>query len=61
MACPRGQLATAARLNAATQRGHAMLRVIGGLVVYGFALFGLSVYLRQAHGNEADGVEREGA
>ena len=26
-----------------------MLKVIGGVVVYGFAMFGLSVYLRHAH------------
>ena len=27
-----------------------MLRVIGGIVVYGFALFGLGVYLQRLHG-----------
>lgn len=26
-----------------------MLKVIGGVVVYGFAVFGLGVYLRHAH------------
>lgn len=26
-----------------------MLKIIGGVVVYGFALLGLGVYLRQAH------------
>lgn len=26
-----------------------MLRVVGGLAVYGFALFGLSVYLQRIH------------
>lgn len=38
-----------------------MLKVVGGLVVYGFALFGLSVYLRQAHGNDVAAAQREGA
>jgi hypothetical protein len=27
-----------------------MLKVIGGLTVYGFALFGLGVYLIRSHG-----------
>lgn len=29
-----------------------MLRVVGGLVVYGFALFGLGVYLQRIHGEK---------
>jgi hypothetical protein len=27
-----------------------MLKVVGGLTVYGFALFGLGVYLFRSHG-----------
>lgn len=27
-----------------------MLKVIGGVVVYGFATFGLAVYLQRMHG-----------
>lgn len=27
-----------------------MFRVIGSVVVYGFAMFGLGMYLRRAHG-----------
>lgn len=27
-----------------------MFRVIGGVVVYGFAMFGLGVYLQRMHG-----------
>lgn len=26
-----------------------MLKIVGSVVVYGFALFGLSVYLRRVH------------
>jgi hypothetical protein len=26
-----------------------MLKIIGGIAVYGFALFGLGVYLRRVH------------
>jgi hypothetical protein len=32
-----------------------MLKVIGGLAVYGFALFGLGVYLTRAHGRGTRG------
>lgn len=28
-----------------------MLKVIGGLVVYGFAIFGLGVYVQRMHSN----------
>lgn len=31
-----------------------MLKVIGGVVVYGFAMFGLGVYLRYAHTGRTD-------
>lgn len=27
-----------------------MLKVIGGVVVYGFAMFGLGIYLQRLHG-----------
>ena len=30
-------------------RGGAMLKVIGGVIVYGFAIFGLGVYLQSMH------------
>lgn len=28
-----------------------MLKIIGGVVVYGFAMFGLGVYLQRVHAN----------
>lgn len=31
-----------------------MLKIVGGLVVYGFALFGLGVYLQRVHGGKAN-------
>lgn len=31
-----------------------MLKVIGGVVVYGFAIFGLGVYLHRAHARRTD-------
>ena len=31
-----------------------MLKVIGGVVVYGFAMFGLGVYLQRAHARRTD-------
>lgn len=31
-----------------------MLKVIGGVAVYGFAMFGLGVYLRHAHAGWTD-------
>lgn len=33
-----------------------MLKVIGCAVVYGFAIFGLGVYLQRAHARPKDGV-----
>lgn len=33
----------------ALSEGAAMLRIVGGIVVYGFAMFGLGVYLRRMH------------
>lgn len=29
-----------------------MLRVIGAIVVYGFAMFGLGIYLQRVHGKD---------
>lgn len=31
-----------------------MLKVIGGVVVYGFAMFGLGVYLQRMHARRKD-------
>lgn len=31
-----------------------MLKIIGGVVVYGFAIFGLGVYLHRAHARRKD-------
>lgn len=33
----------------ALPEGAAMLRIVGGIVVYGFAMFGLGVYLHRVH------------
>lgn len=35
-----------------------MLKVIGGVVVYGFAMFGLGVYLQRAHARRT-GIEEQ--
>lgn len=35
-----------------------MLKVIGGVVVYGFAIFGLGVYLHRAHARRT-GIEEQ--
>ena len=35
------------------QEEEAMLKVIGGVVVYGFAMFGLGVYVHRVHANRA--------
>lgn len=29
-----------------------LLKIVGGVVVYGFAMFGLGVYLTRFHGDE---------
>jgi hypothetical protein len=34
-----------------------MFKLIGGVVVYGFALFGLGIYLRKVHSEHAGGSE----
>jgi hypothetical protein len=35
-----------------------MLKVIGGVVVYGFAMFGLGVYLQRMHARRKDEAEK---
>lgn len=35
-----------------------MLKLVGGVVVYGFAIFGLGVYLQRVHARPRRGAER---
>lgn len=34
-----------------------MLKIVGGVVVYGFAMFGLGVYLRRMHASRGESPE----
>ena len=34
-----------------------MLKIVGGVVVYGFAMFGLGVYLHRMHASRAEPPE----
>lgn len=34
-----------------------MLKVIGGVVVYGFAMFGLGVYLQRIHASRTESAQ----
>lgn len=35
-----------------------MLKVVGGIVVYGFAMFGLGVYLQRVHAKRKEEAEQ---
>jgi hypothetical protein len=35
----------------------AMLKIVGGVVVYGFAMFGLGVYLHRMHASRGESPE----